>query len=265
MNNKILLGAIAGDVIGSVYEFRPVKSVDFPLFSGASAFTDDTVMTMAHFDWLLNGGDLCRIMQGYGRRYPNRGYGSGFRKWIWADNLRPYGSYGNGSAMRVSPVGWAFSSLEETLAAARQSAEVTHDHPEGIKGAQAVASAIYLARTGKSKPEIKDYIDQTFGYDLDRNCDEIRPGYRFEVACQDSVPESIIAFLDSTDYEGAIRLAISLGGDADTMAAIAGGIAEAYYQSIPAHIKAEVLKRLPKEFPSLIRQFYERFVAPACR
>lgn len=262
MRDKMLLGAIAGDVIGSVYEHFPVKTTEFQLFSCASTFTDDTVMTMANFDWLLNGSDLSRTMQEYGRRYEHRGYGSGFKKWIWMNAPRPYGSYGNGSAMRVSPVGWAFGSLDETLEAARRSAMVTHDHSEGVKGAQAVAAAVYLARTGKSKADIKNYIVQTFGYDLDRNCDDIRPGYAFDVSCQGSVPESIVAFLDSTDYESAIRLAISLGGDADTMAAITGSIAEAYYKDIPAYIKEEVLKRLPKEFPVLIQQFYERFVGP---
>ena len=260
MKNNLLLGAIAGDVIGSVYEFRPVKTTDFRLFSRASTFTDDTVMTMANFDWLLNGGDLAGIMQEYGRRYSDKGYGGGFRKWIWAQDPKPYGSYGNGSAMRVSPVGWAFETLDETLDAAKRSAEVTHDHPEGIKGAQAVAAAVYLVRAGKTKTEIKNYIEQTFDYDLGRSCDGIRPGYKFEVACQRSVPESIVAFLDSTDYECAIRLAISLGGDADTMAAIAGSIAEAYYKVIPAYIKEETLKRLPMEFLCLNKSFCDRFL-----
>lgn len=257
MGNEMLLGAVAGDVIGSVYEAHPVKSIDFRLFCDASRFTDDTVMTVAHCDWLLNGGDLSRVMQGYGRRYQHRGYGGMFRKWIWTENPQPYKSYGNGSAMRVSPIGWAFKTLEETLVVAKQSAEVTHNHLEGIKGAQAVAASVYLARIGKSKQEIKEYVETTFGYNLSRSCDEIRVGYKFDVTCQGSVPESIIAFLESTDYENAIRLAISLGGDADTMAAIAGGIAEAYYKEIPSYIVDEVQKRLPREFIDVMQRFYK--------
>lgn len=257
MKSKMLLGAVAGDVIGSVYEAHPVSSIDFRLFCDASRFTDDTVMTVAHCDWLLNGGDLSRVMQGYGRRYQHRGYGGMFRKWIWTENPQPYKSYGNGSAMRVSPIGWAFDTLEETLNVAKQSAEVTHNHLEGIKGAQAVAASVYLARIGKSKQEIKEYVETTFGYNLSRTCDEIRVDYKFDVTCQGSVPESIIAFLESEDYESAIRWAISLGGDADTMAAIAGGIAEAYYKEIPSYITEEVQKRLPREFIDVMQRFYE--------
>ena len=183
-----------------------------------------------------------------------------FRGWLMSDNPQPYNSFGNGSAMRVSPVGWAFDSLEETLEKAKESAEVTHNHPEGIKGAQAVAACIYLARTGKSKQEIKEYIESTFGYDLSRSCEEIRPDYVFSETCQESVPESIIAFLDSTSFEDAIRLAVSLGGDADTMGAITGSIAEAYYKEIPEEIKKEVLERLPEEFIDVMERFHEKFV-----
>lgn len=260
MESRVLLGSIAGDIVGSVYESHPVKSIDFQLFSEKSRFTDDTVMTMAIFDWLLNKEDLSFCLQRYGRRYRHRGYGGRFGKWIWAEHPQPYRSYGNGSAMRVSPVGWAFETLEETLDVAKQSADVTHNHPEGIKGAQAVAAAVYLARIGKSKQEMKEYIETAFGYNLNRTCDEIRPNYRFDVTCQGSVPESIIAFLESTNYETAIRLAISLGGDADTMAAITGGIAEAYYKEIPSHITKEVQKRLPDEFVNVVQQFYRQFV-----
>lgn len=256
-----LLGAIAGDVIGSVYEFHPVKSLDFPLFvDRISKYTDDTVMTVANADWLLTGDELTGIMSEYGNRYPFAGYGGSFFKWLMLDNPQPYNSWGNGSAMRVSPVGWAFDTLEETLEAAQKSAEVTHNHPEGIKGAQATAACIYLARTGKSKQEIKEYIETSFGYNLHRTCDEIRPSYEFDISCQGTVPESIIAFLESTDYESAIRLAVSLGGDADTMGAITGGIAEAYYKEIPGYIQEEVLKRLPDEFIDVMQQFHERFV-----
>ena len=257
---NILIGAIAGDIIGSKYEFMSMKSLNFPLFSEYSQFTDDTIMTVANADWLLTGDSLSGIMLGYGNRYPNAGYGGLFCNWLQQDNPQPYNSFGNGSAMRVSPVGWAFDSLEETLEKAKESAEVTHNHPEGIKGAQAVAACIYLARTGKSKQEIKEYIESTFGYDLNRSCEEIRPDYVFSETCQESVPESIIAFLDSTSFEHAIRLAVSLGGDADTMGAITGSIAEAYYKEIPEEIKKEVLERLPEEFIDVMEKFYEKFV-----
>lgn len=259
--NDILLGAIAGDVIGSYYEFCPARMVDFKLFNGDSSyFTDDTVMTVANADWLLTGGSLLGIMQDYGNRYIGVGYGGLFFEWLRENDPKPYNSYGNGSAMRVSPVGWAFDTLEETLNAAKQSAEITHNHPEGIKGAQAVAACIFLARTGKSKQAIKQYVEKNFCYDLNRTCDEIRKTYRFDETCQGSVPESIIAFLESTDYESAIRLTISLGGDADTMGAITGGIAEAYYKEIPSYIKEEVLKRLPDEFIDIMKQFHKRYV-----
>ena len=257
MKHNIILGAIAGDIIGSCYEWFSTKNTDFELFTRSSNFTDDTVMTVANADWLLTDDSLLGIMQDYGNRYPHAGYGGSFSRWLRSDNPQPYNSWGNGSAMRVSPVGWAFGTLEETLEAAKRSAEVTHNHPEGIKGAQAVAEAIYLARTGKSKQEIKEYIEDAFGYNLSRTCDEIRPSYQFDETCQGSVPESIIAFLESTDYESTIRLAISLGGDADTMAAIAGGIAEAYYQEIPPYIVEEVQKRLPQEFIKVMQRFYE--------
>ena len=255
-----LLGAIAGDVIGSVYEFRTFKGTSFPLFCDYSEYTDDSVMTVANADWLLSGDSLLGIMQEYGHRYPTAGYGGMFKDWLWSDDPQPYNSWGNGSAMRVSPVGWAFDTLEEILEAAKQSAEITHNHPEGIKGAQATSACIYLARTGKSKEYIKEYVETTFGYNLSRTCDEIRPVYQFDGSCQGTVPESIIAFLESTDYESAIRLTVSLGGDADTMGAITGAIAEAYYGGVPEHIKQEVLKRLPDEFVDVMNRFYKRFV-----
>ena len=263
--NRILLGAIAGDVIGSVYEFVPVKSTDFQLFHGnsesrlGSTFTDDSVMTVAVADWLLHGGSLTNIMQYYGKEYPNAGYGGMFYHWLFDKNPQPYNSFGNGSGMRVSPVGWAFDTLEETLDAAEESAAVTHNHPEGIKGAQAIASCIYLARTGKNKEEIKEYVSERFSYDLSRTCDDIRPGYSFNETCQGSVSESIICFLESTDYESAIRLAVSLGGDADTMGSMAGGIAEAYYGEIPELIRAMTLKRIPSDFIEILYAFGEKY------
>lgn len=260
LNVKFLCGAIAGDIIGSVYEWHTTKNTDFYLFTLSSKFTDDTVMTVANADWLLTGDSLLGVMQDYGNRYPHAGYGGMFRSWLREDEPKPYNSFGNGSAMRVSPVGWAFDTLEETLEAAKQSAEITHNHPEGIKGAQATSACIFMARTGKSKQEIKDYIEKRFGYNLSRTCDEIRPTYDFDVTCQGSVPESIIAFLESTDFESAIRLAVSLGGDADTMGAITGGIAEAYYGDVSEHIRKEVLKRLPNEFIVVMQKFYQKFV-----
>lgn len=257
---KFLCGTIAGDIIGSFYEWNRTKKTDFYLFTPFSKFTDDTVMTVANADWLLTDGNLWVIMQDYGNRYLHAGYGGMFRNWLREDEPKPYNSFGNGSAMRVSPVGWVSHTLEETLETAKQSAEITHNHPEGIKGAQATAACIFQARTGKSKQEIKEYIEKTFGYNLSRTCDEIRPTYDFDVTCQGSVPESIIAFLESIDFESAIRLSVSLGGDADTMGAITGGIAEAYYGGVPEHIRKEVLKRLPKEFIEVMQMFYQKFV-----
>lgn len=252
-----MIGAIAGDIIGSVYEFDNIKTTDFPLFTSESDYTDDTIMTVAVADWLLNGGDLTRVMQEYGRKYPcpMGGYGGRFSGWLREKDPQPYNSWGNGSAMRVSAVGWKFDSLEETLDIARETAIVSHNHSEGIKGAQATAAAIYLARIGKSKQEIKQYIETTFFYDLNRTCDEIRPTYHFNESCQGTVPEAIIAFLDSTDFENAIRLAVSLGGDSDTLACITGGIAEAFY-GVPDTIREEVVKRLPKEFNRLLMFFF---------
>jgi ADP-ribosylglycohydrolase len=258
---KLLLGGIAGDIIGSIYEFNPVRFKDFELFKSNSTYTDDTVMTIANAEWLLSKGVLMDIMRKYGHKYPGAGYGGMFYDWLKSRCPKPYNSFGNGSAMRVSPVGWAFDTLEETLEAAKQSAEITHNHPEGIKGAQATAACIFMARTGKSKQEIKEYVETKFGYDLSRTCNEIRPTYQFNESCQDTVPESIIAFLESTDFESAIRLTVSLGGDADTMGAITGAIAEAYYNVIPEHIKNEVLKRLPEEFINVLGEFYNRFIS----
>lgn len=251
-----MTGAIAGDIIGSVYEFDNIKTTDFPLFTNESDYTDDTIMTVAVADWLLNGGDLAKVMQRYGREYPypTGGYGGRFSGWLREKEPQPYNSWGNGSAMRVSAVGWMFDSLEKTLEVAKETAVVTHNHPEGIKGAQATAAAIYLARTGKSKQDIKQYIETTFSYDLGRTCDEIRPFYRFNESCQGTVPEAIIAFLDSSDFENAIRLAVSLGGDSDTLACITGGIAEAFY-GIPEDIEKQVSDKLPDTFQKVIKEF----------
>ena len=254
-----LMGAICGDIMGSPYEFwrSRTKKYDFNPFPPRAKFTDDTVMSIAVADWIMYGGDLAKVLQKWGREYPNAGFGGKFKLWLAEEDPLPYNSFGNGSAMRVSPVGCAFDTLEETLQKAKESAEVTHDHPEGIKGAQATAAAIFLAITGKSKEEIKDYISGTFGYDLSRTCDEIRPGYKFDVTCQGSVPESIICFLESKDYEDCVRLAVSMGGDADTMGAIAGSIAAAYYGVIPEEIYSKCWEKLPEDIREIIEDFRE--------
>ncbi len=254
-----MLGAIAGDIIGSSHEFAGLKTKDFPLFSRYSRFTDDTVLTIAVADKLLYGGEYHRLLKSYYRNYPKAGYGGKFAQWGASEDIEPYHSWGNGSAMRVSPVGYAFDDLDSVLFAAKQSAEATHNHPEGIKGAQAIAVAIFLARTGKSKLEIHDYIRDTFSYDLDRTLDNIRPEYTFEVSCQGSVPEAIIAFLESTDYEDAIRNAISLGGDSDTLACMAGGISEAFYGGVPAAIATQSLTILAEPLKLVLREFSTKF------
>lgn len=254
-----MIGAIAGDIIGSAYEFYSVKSADFKLFTPESRFTDDTVLTVAVADCILNGKKYAETLKQYGRCYPNIGYGNTFASWLDSGRLAPYSSFGNGSAMRVSPVGFAFTTLNSVLEEARKSAEVTHDHPEGIKGAQAVASAIYLAREGYSKDAIRDYVEENFEYDLHRTLDEIRPDYDFNETCQGSVPESIIAFMESTDYEDAVRKAISLGGDSDTQACIAGGIAQAYYKKIPKRIIKQVRSILNQNLLVVVDEFNEKY------
>ena len=254
-----MIGAIAGDIIGSVYEVHPVKSTSFPLFSPHSRFTDDTVLTVAVAFSILNNADYASSIKRFGLKYPHAGYGMSFYRWLYSEKSKPYHSWGNGSAMRVSPVGFAFNSMEDVLAEAKKSAEVTHNHPEGIKGAQATALAIFLARQGKTRVEIRSEISQRFAYDLYRTIDQIRPGYHFDVSCQGSVPEAMIAFFESKDYEGAIRKGISLGGDSDTIACIAGGIAQAFYQEIPPEIISNAKKRLPEEFLTVIDEFNLKF------
>jgi ADP-ribosylglycohydrolase len=248
-----MIGAIAGDMLGSLYERYPIKHKDFDLL--VSGFTDDTVLTVAVADAILSGGDLAEFIKRYAQLYPHAGYGGTFRKWMWSWENKPYNSFGNGSAMRVSPVGFAFNTASDVLNYAKRSAEVTHNHPEGIKGAQATALAIFLARKGKTKENIQEEISTRFGYDLDRNLDAIRPNYRFDVSCQGSVPESIIAFLESSSYVDAVKNAISLGGDSDTMACIAGGIAQAYYKHIPADIISKVWEKLPTDLLAVIDRF----------
>lgn len=262
-----MYGAILGDIIGSPYEFdRGNKSKDYPLFSTNSAYTDDSVMTLAVADAFLSlspeAADkdirrrLIQSMQTYGRKYPYAGYGGMFRRWLKDSNPQPYGSYGNGSAMRVSSAAWLFDDLETVRHMAQLSAEVTHNHPEGIKGAEAIASAIFLARTGSTKAEIKNYIEQQFHYDLSRTCDEIRPTYRHVESCQETVPESITAFLEGNSFENVIRTAVSLGGDCDTLTAIAGSIAEGFY-GVPEKLKQQCCERLPEDLRKVLQRFEE--------
>ncbi|MEA3439380.1 MAG: ADP-ribosylglycohydrolase family protein [Chloroflexota bacterium] len=255
-----MLGAIAGDIIGSVYERHQIKSKEFPLFHPSARFTDDTVLTIAVAYAILEGVDFVSALQPFGRRYPSAGYGETFYQWLFTTNPKPYNSWGNGSAMRVSPVGFAYKSIDRVLLEAKRSAQVSHNHPEGIKGAQATALAVHLGMTGREKDAIRNEMEGRFNYDLDRTVEDIRPTYRFDVSCQGSVPEAIIAFLDSTDYEDAVRNAVSLGGDSDTLACIAGGIAQAYYKHIPEEIIISARERLPGEFIEIIDRFEEIYL-----
>jgi len=252
-----MLGAIAGDIIGSVHEFEARKTKDFPLFVAKSRFTDDTVLTIAVADCLLTGSSYTDKFHEYTRAYPDRGYGARFWHWVESGSRRPYNSWGNGAAMRVSPVAFALQTLDGVLKEARASAEVTHNHPEGIRGAQATAAATSLARQGNSKNKIRSVIEKQFGYDLSRGTSTIRQTYSFNESCQETVPEAITSFLESEDYEDAVRLAISLGGDADTLACIAGGIAEAFYGSVPAAIANPALALLDDGLRKTVKRFYE--------
>ncbi|MCC5813351.1 MAG: ADP-ribosylglycohydrolase family protein [Leptospira sp.] len=257
-STNTIVGAIAGDVIGSVYEWNNHRDTDFEIFSNGCFFTDDSVLTIAVADAILKQKDFGRTIWEYGRTYPGRGYGGRFSKWLQSSDPKPYNSFGNGSAMRVSALGFAYDTLEEVLDMAEKSALPSHNHPEGIKGAQATASAIWLAKNGESKATIQEYITKEFQYDLGFSLDEIRPTYEFNETCHGSVPQSIVAFLESEDFESAIRLAISIGGDSDTIACITGGIASAYYKEIPKPILDFVGERLPSEFIQIIQNFDAR-------
>src|SRR5579862_659713 len=254
-----MLDALVGDIVGSVYEWSNHRSKTFPLFSPACIFTDDSVLTVALAESILDGSDYAVVMRAYGRRYPSAGYGGMYRRWLLNPALGPYGSFGNGAAMRISPAGWAFDTLEETLDRALLYTAVTHDHPEGIKGAQAVAGAIWLARHRATKDELRTWVERTAGYDLSRTCDEIRPGYRFNESCQKTVPEALVAFLESTDFEDAIRNGVSLGGDSDTLTCITGSVAEAFYGGVPAGIEREAVARLDDPLRDTLRRFRDRF------
>ncbi len=253
-----MYGTVAGDIIGSRFERASLKSKEFALEHEDNVFTDDTLLSIATAEALMGDKDFTKAYHTWGNRYKNVGFGKSFIKWLSKDNPQPYNSWGNGSAMRVGPIGWYAQTLEECLELARASAVVTHNHEEGIKGAEATAAAVFLARTGKSKAEIKDYISENFGYDLDRTVDEMRPEYRFHVSCQKSVPESIICFLESDSVEDAIRTAISMGGDADTMAAIAGSIAEAFYGGVPDFMLSMIRTKLPEDLLEVAEQFAEK-------
>lgn len=281
-----MLGAITGDTVGSAYEFQNTKEYDFTLFLGNSAYTDDSVMTMAVAYWLLKdkehsypGLEDIMVMFGENCPCPMGGYGGGFHTWLFhpedlynygdphgdapyepKTGRHPYGSWGNGSAMRVSAVGWFFDTLEETERVAAISAAITHNHPEGIKGAQATAAAIWMARNGKTKEEIREYIEKTYGYDLHKTYEYWHPIYHWESSCQGTVPQAIIAFLDSDNFEDAIRKAVSLGGDSDTLACITGGIAEAYYKEIPKAMADRVYLHFPRIFHKILDAVREETV-----
>jgi ADP-ribosylglycohydrolase len=255
-----MFGAIAGDIIGSVYEYKPCRKAGFPLFQTDCIFTDDTVLTVATAFALMTDGDYAQNYKIFGRLYPAAGYGENFQRWLAADSTESYGSWGNGAAMRVSPIGLAFDSVDEVLAEAERSAVVTHDHPEGIKGAQAVALAVLLGRQGVTKDDIRREISERFAYDLDRSLSDVQRGYAYEVSSQKSVPEAIIAFLAAEDYEQAVRNAVLLGGDADTQACIAGAIAEAFFGGVPAEIASEVRQRLPRDLYQVVDDFYSKYL-----
>jgi ADP-ribosylglycohydrolase len=257
-----MLGAIAGDIIGSRFERSPIKTKEFPLFTAQNHFTDDTVLTVAVAEAILTMDSYQHTLHRYGNRYPHAGYGASFRAWLTQHDPHPYGSWGNGSAMRVAPVGLAFDNEEEVLAEAKKSACVTHDHPEGIRGAQAIAWAVFAARTGGDKPFIREEITARFGYDLGCTLADIRPGYRFDVSCTGSVPQALISFLEADDWQDAVRNAVSLGGDSDTLACMAGAVAEAFWGGVPAAVYAQMRRYLPTDFQKTIETFYARFTLP---
>ncbi|MBD3265493.1 ADP-ribosylglycohydrolase family protein [bacterium] len=255
-----MLGAIAGDIIGSIYETNPIKTIDFPLFSKQSRYTDDTVLTVATAYSILKEINIVESFKFFGRMYPGAGYGGSFLTWLISEDDQPYNSWGNGSAMRVSPIGFACSTFHSMMEEAKKNAQVTHNHPEGIKGAQAVASSIYLARNGSSKDDIKKFVANKFHYNLNRSLFEIRPNYTFDVSCQGSVPEAIICFLESNSFEEAVRNAVSLGGDSDTLACIAGSIAHAFYNELSEGIIQQVKDRLHPFLWDITDEFTRKYI-----
>jgi ADP-ribosylglycohydrolase len=254
-----MIGAIAGDIIGSVYEARPIKTKVFPLFHPQCRFTDDSVLTIAVAQAIMTDGDYRRWVWEIGRRHPHAGYGGTFIRWLGSNDPKPYNSWGNGAAMRVSPVGWAFDDVAGVLGEAARTAAISHNHPEGIKGAQAAALAVFLARTTRDKARVKMELSERFGYDLDRSLDAIRPFYGFDVSCQGTVPEAVIAFLEADSYEDAVRNAISLGGDSDTLACITGAFAEAYYGPVGPQILEKVKTILAADLWSISERFCRQY------
>jgi len=259
-----VIGAIAGDVIGSVHEGTLAKAKDFALFLPVSTFTDDTVLAVAVASAVRTREDYGTAMRHWGRRYPHAGYGGGFRRWLMQDDAGPYGSFGNGSAMRVAAIGWAFDELDDVLREAKRSAEVTHSHPEGIRGAQATAAAIHCARHGGTKAQIAGLLSGRFGYDCTEGLEELRGRIGFDVTCRGTVPAAAVAFLESADFEDAVRNAVSLGGDADTLACIAGAMAEAFYGEVPATIQVEVLRRLDAPLRVEVVEFARTYGVQLC-
>jgi ADP-ribosylglycohydrolase len=254
-----MIGAIAGDIIGSVYEGRKARTKKFPLFRDTSVFTDDTVLTCAVANAVLNKTTYEDNVKKFASLYPNAGYGGRFYYWFMSEENKPYNSWGNGSAMRVSPIGFAFDSMNTVLKQAKMSAEITHNHPEGIKGAQATAGAVFLAKNGKTKLEIKNFIEREFGYNMNFTLDQLIKNYGFDVSCQGSVPQSIFAFLESSDYEDTIRNCVAIGGDTDTIACIAGGLAQAFYKTIPENIIDQCIKRLDDRLWKIVKKFNAKF------
>jgi ADP-ribosylglycohydrolase len=249
-----MLGAIIGDIVGSIYEHDNIKTKDFPLFAEGATFTDDTVCTVAIADGLLSGGDFADHLRTWVRRYPHAGYGGMFLRWAFADDMGPYGSWGNGSAMRVSPVAYAAVEIEAAMLLAERSAIVTHDHPEAVIGAQAVTMAIQLAHQGHGRDQIRNAVEQRFGYDLKETVDSIRSWYAFDVSCRGTVPPAIICALGATNFEDSLRNAVSIGGDTDTLACITGGIAEALF-GVPEWIAEEALARLDNDLRAVVERF----------
>jgi ADP-ribosylglycohydrolase len=254
-----MIGAIAGDIIGSVYEWNNIKTKDFDLFSEQCFFTDDSILTIALADSIMTGTPYVENLKMFCHCYPGGGYGGNFRQWAQSPDSEPYNSWGNGAAMRISPAGYAYNDLDTVMEKAKEFTQVTHSHPEGIKGGQAAAAAVFLASTGKTKDDIRKFIETQFQYDLSKHVDEIRPTYTFDVSCQGTVPQAIRAFIDSTDFEDAIRTAVSLGGDTDTLACITGGIAQALYGGVPEFIQTKVYAVLDDRLGTITKKFMERF------
>jgi ADP-ribosylglycohydrolase len=254
-----MIGALFGDIVGSIYEIKPIKSTNFPLFEERSTFTDDSVLSIAIADIILHEKPIVSTLKDYTRRYPMVGYGGNFYAWAMSDSQDPYNSWGNGAAMRISPVGFASTSLDMCLQKAKDLTEVTHNHPEGIKGGQATACVILLIRQGKSKSFIQNYIQNKFDYNLETPLEEIRPSYHFDVSCQVTVPVAIRSYLESSNFEEAIRLAISMGGDSDTLACITGGMAQAQY-GISNTIKDFVMQKFPEDLSEIISLFQSKYL-----